>query len=101
VGTWEIGSRLTAIAEVGSKRAKRRCSFQGRVPGRIKSTIEKRGKDLEFGHLGEGLKDGRDGTQAVVQMESELVVETVRQAPAIRYSLHFWIPFQIQQAIVG
>jgi len=43
------------MAETGSKRVDSRRLFQQRVPGIIRSEIDKGGKYLEFGLRGEGL----------------------------------------------
>jgi hypothetical protein len=55
----------------------------------MRSEIEKDGRFLLFGFFGEYRYDGREGTQDVVQMGSELIVEIFIQEPEIRYCLHF------------
>jgi hypothetical protein len=57
-------------------------TFQLERVGSIKSRIRRALGFLLNGNLGNGLKEGSDGTQFVDHIEAVEFLETVRQAPA-------------------
>jgi hypothetical protein len=59
------------------------------VPIWIKSDIEPTGCSLLLGNFDLGIKDGKVGIQAIVQIGKSEEIETWRQAPAVSKGLHF------------
>jgi hypothetical protein len=63
----------------------------------IKSEIKPTGKFLLFGNSGWGIKEGKVGTQAMVQIGKYEEIDTLRHAPLESKNLHFWIPVHNQE----
>jgi hypothetical protein len=91
VGAVSVEIRVLRIAwaEKESNKEVTAGTFHLERVGSIKSRIRRALRFLLNGNLGKGLKEGREGTQFVDQIDTVEFLDTVRQAPAEMRGLIF------------